>query len=72
MVFGTLCNFVQYFADIGGFDAIVNLLKFSAEVGDVLPEESKLEASKKEKDQSTIRVPYSMIADLCAPFTHLG
>ena len=26
LVFGQLCNFVQYFADIGGFDAITNLL----------------------------------------------
>ena len=73
IVFGSLCNFVQYFADIGGLDAIVNLLKFSAEASEVLPEESKLaESTKKEKDQSTIRIPYSMMADLCAPFTALG
>jgi len=27
LVFGQMVNFVQYFADIGGFDAIINLLK---------------------------------------------
>ena len=63
---------VQYFADIGGFDAIINLLKFSADVNDVYPEESKSESVKKEKDASTIRISFSMIQDLCSPFTHIG
>ena len=27
LVFGQMVNFVQYFADIGGFNAIINLLK---------------------------------------------
>lgn len=33
-----MVNFVQYFADIGGFDAIVNLLKLGV---NAKPEESK-------------------------------
>lgn len=72
LVFGTLCNLVQYFADIGGFDAIINLLKFSADLNDVYPEESKIESQKKEREASTIRIPFCMMQDLCSPFTHIG
>lgn len=31
LVFGTLCNYVQYFADIGGFDALLSLFKMGYE-----------------------------------------
>jgi predicted Zn-dependent protease len=37
LVFGQMINFVQYFADIGGFDAILNLMR----LGTQPPEESK-------------------------------
>ena len=62
LVFGSLSNFVQYFAEIGGFDAIINLLKYSDDISQVFPqEEMKQESSKKEKEGHQIRIPFGMI-----------
>lgn len=74
LVFGSLCNFVQYFAEIGGFDAIINLFTFSADLSQVMPaEETKQESAsaKKEKEAHRIRIPFGMITHLTKPFTHL-
>ena len=65
---------MQYFAEIGGFDAILNLFKFSADLNQVMPvEETKQESasSKKEKAAHQIRIPFGMITHLTRPFTHL-
>ena len=65
---------MQYFAEIGGFDAIINLFKFSVDLNKVVPpEESKAESSssRKEKEVYQIRIPFGMITHLTKPFTHL-
>ena len=70
LVFGSLCNYVQYFADIGGFDAIINLLKYSCDITQVFPSEEVKEAGGK-KEAHQIRIPFGMITYLTKPFTHL-
>lgn len=46
LVFGQMLNFVQYFAEIGGFDAVLGLLK----LGTVAAEESKDDYSTQKID----------------------
>lgn len=69
LVFGQMVNFVQYFADIGGFDAIIGLLSLGSNAN----EESK-DASKDDKqpDYSAQKIDLTMIYYLINPFRNLG
>lgn len=56
IIFGSLCNYVQYFAEIGGFDAIANLFK--------VEEESK-------EGAATAKVPFKTITYLIQAFSRI-
>ena len=49
-----MINFVQYFADLGGFDAIINLLKLGSG-----PEAATDLAQKKEESSDQKVIDYS-------------
>jgi hypothetical protein len=70
LVFGQMLNFVQYFADIGGFDAVLGLLRLGTQPS---AEESK-EAKDGEKsvDYSTQKIDLFMLSSLLTPFKNLG
>jgi hypothetical protein len=61
-----MINFVQYFADIGGFDAILSLLKLGTQ-----PQEEVKDAEKT-GDYSSQKIDFSMISSLITPLRNLG
>jgi uncharacterized membrane protein YheB (UPF0754 family) len=64
-----MLNFVQYFADIGGFDAVLGLLRLGTQ-----PAEESKEAKDGEKpaDYSTQKIDLFMLSSLLTPFKNLG
>ena len=77
-----MLNFIQYFASIGGFDGILNLLSVcespasqgavsSSEKDDSKGDSSAAIDDKKE-DYSRQKVDFRMISNLVTPFKNLG
>ena len=59
IVFGTLCNYVQYFAELGGFDTMLNLICMGT-------------SQEEQEGGPAIKLPFSVISQLSGSFTHLG
>ena len=74
IVFGTLCNYVQYFAEVGGFDSLISLFRMGMDVdqegGSGAPVQ-KMDSGNK-IDPATIKLPFRMMNFLMMAFTHLG
>jgi len=64
-----MINFVQYFADIGGFDAILALLKLGSNVNEDSKEQKDTE---KPMDYSGQKIDLNMLSYLLIPFKNLG
>ena len=81
IMFGTLFNYVQYFAEVGGFDALLNLFRMGgkASAASVMAEEASSAAAGKEgagqidtsAAGSTTMLPFRLITLLLHSFTHL-
>lgn len=69
LVFGQMINFVQYFADIGGFDAILALLKLGTNVNE---ESKEPKDAEKPMDYSGQKIDLFMLSYLITPFKNLG
>ena len=78
LVFGTMSNYVQYFAEVGGFDALFSLLS----MGCTTPEGSVVDIAKVESATSAksgasgstpeqAKLPFKMLSYLTQAFTHL-
>ena len=80
-MFGTLFNYVQYFAEVGGFDALLNLFRMGgkASAASVMAEEASNAAAGKEgagqidtsAAGSTTMLPFRLITLILHSFTHL-
>jgi len=70
LVFGTLCNYVQYFTEVGGFDALLNLFSMGQEESEVLRIQ-KNDSVKSNNDPAVVKLPFKIISALTQAFTHL-
>ena len=69
-----MLNFVQYFADIGGFNAILNLIKLGINQETEPLQQKKEESgdSAKPIDYSSQKIDLNMISYLILPLRNLG
>ena len=69
IVYGSLLNNTQFFAEIGGFNALIALFKMGMEPG--AGEESKQDAASAEAKES-YKLPFGIMHSLTKAFTHLN
>jgi len=50
LIFGSMCNYVQYFAEIGGFDALLQLFKMGHQEDSESLGIKKTDSAKSNKD----------------------
>ena len=67
IIFGSLLNYVQYFAEIGGFDALLALFKMGTDV----VQDTASNAGSSAGEPSTVKLPFRFMNSLLMSFTHL-